>query len=89
MKSFLIGLGLGVAAGLLFAPASGEETRQQLADKASEVADEVKEKGINKAAEVVRMGRGKAEETGRAAAREAYDRTAEKVVGPEIAQRSK
>jgi gas vesicle protein len=36
---FLLGLGIGVAAGILFAPRPGEETRQILADKAGEGAD--------------------------------------------------
>jgi gas vesicle protein len=36
---FLLGLGLGVAAGILLAPRSGEETRALLADKAGEGAD--------------------------------------------------
>jgi gas vesicle protein len=36
---FLLGLGIGVAAGLLWAPRSGEETRQLLADRAGEGAD--------------------------------------------------
>ena len=36
---FLLGLGIGVAAGMLWAPRSGEETRQLLADKAGEGAD--------------------------------------------------
>jgi gas vesicle protein len=36
---FLLGLGIGVAAGLLWAPRSGEETRQFLTDKAGEGAD--------------------------------------------------
>lgn len=36
---FLLGLGIGVAAGLLWAPRSGEETRQYLADRAGEGAD--------------------------------------------------
>ncbi len=33
---FLVGLGLGALVGLLFAPKSGEETREYLLDKASE-----------------------------------------------------
>ena len=74
---------------MLFAPASGEQTRQRIAEKAEEAADDLKQEGKRKVAEVVRMGRGKAEETGRDAAREAYDRTVEKVVGPDIAQQSK
>jgi gas vesicle protein len=36
---FLLGLGIGVAAGILWAPRSGEETRQYLADRAGEGAD--------------------------------------------------
>jgi gas vesicle protein len=36
---FLLGLGIGVAAGILWAPRTGEETRQILADKAGEGAD--------------------------------------------------
>ena len=39
---FLLGLGIGVAAGVLWAPRTGEETRQLLADKAGEGADYVK-----------------------------------------------
>ena len=39
---FLLGLGIGVAAGVLWAPRTGEETRQILADKAGESADYLK-----------------------------------------------
>ena len=39
---FLLGLGIGVAAGLLWAPRTGEETRALLADKAGEGADYLK-----------------------------------------------
>lgn len=39
---FLLGLGIGVAAGILWAPRTSEETRQMLADKAGEGADFVK-----------------------------------------------
>jgi len=39
---FLLGLGLGVAAGLLFAPKSGPETREYLRAKADEGKDYVK-----------------------------------------------
>ena len=43
MKSFLIGLGVGVGLGLLFAPMSGEETRVNLADRASDLANSARE----------------------------------------------
>jgi gas vesicle protein len=39
---FLLGLGIGVAAGILWAPRSGQETRQLLADRAGEGADYLK-----------------------------------------------
>lgn len=42
---FLAGLGLGAALALLFAPKSGEETREYLAQKAGEGRDYVTAKG--------------------------------------------
>jgi gas vesicle protein len=39
---FLLGLGVGVAAGILWAPRTGEETRQLIAEKANEGADYVR-----------------------------------------------
>lgn len=42
MLRFLVGLSLGIVAGLVFAPASGEETRRQLANK----AEKLKGRGI-------------------------------------------
>ncbi len=39
---FFLGLGLGVAAGILFAPKSGEETRSYIRSKAEEGTDYVK-----------------------------------------------
>jgi len=44
---FLLGLGLGVAAGVLFAPQSGEETRRILKDKADEGVDYVKRRSAD------------------------------------------
>ena len=43
MKSFLVGLGVGVGLALLFAPMSGEETRNNLADRASDLKDSARE----------------------------------------------
>ncbi|HEU5451218.1 MAG TPA: YtxH domain-containing protein [Terriglobales bacterium] len=85
MKSFLIGLGVGVAAGLLLAPASGEETRHRIA----EGAHDLREQGQRKVAKVIRMGRREAGDAGRDAAQKAYDRAVEKVVGPDISQQSR
>lgn len=42
---FLAGLGVGAALALLFAPKSGEETREYLAQKAGEGRDYVTSKG--------------------------------------------
>jgi gas vesicle protein len=41
---FLLGLGIGVAAGILWAPRAGDETRQLIADKANEGADYLKQR---------------------------------------------
>jgi gas vesicle protein len=42
---FFLGLGLGVAVGVLFAPKSGEETREFIRSKTGEGADYVKRRG--------------------------------------------
>jgi len=39
LSYFFLGLGIGVAAGILFAPKAGEETRRMLRDKAGEGKD--------------------------------------------------
>ena len=41
MGNFLLGLGIGITAGVLLAPKSGSETRKYLADKAAEGTDYV------------------------------------------------
>jgi gas vesicle protein len=43
MKPFLFGLGFGIGLGILFAPMSGEQTRQNIADKANDLADQARE----------------------------------------------
>lgn len=43
MKSFLFGLGLGIGLGVLFAPTSGEETRNNLSDRANDLANSARE----------------------------------------------
>jgi len=42
---FFLGLGIGVAVGLLFAPKSGAETRELLAEKAGEGKEYLKRRG--------------------------------------------
>lgn len=43
MKAFLFGLGLGIGLGVLFAPMSGEETRNTLQERAQDLANSAKE----------------------------------------------
>ena len=43
MKGFLMGFGLGVTVGLLFAPMRGEDIRTMAGVRASEMADSVRE----------------------------------------------
>ena len=43
MRSFLVGLGLGVGLGMLFAPMSGEDTRRNITDRANDLADQAKD----------------------------------------------
>ena len=45
LSSFLLGLGVGVGIGMLFAPKSGQETRQLIKDKAGEGTDFLKQRG--------------------------------------------
>lgn len=43
MRGFLFGLGLGIGLGVLFAPMSGEETREQLGERANDLASSARE----------------------------------------------
>ncbi len=57
---FLLGLGMGVAIGVLFAPKSGEETRDLLKSKAGEGRDYLRRKGEevrDSASDVLNRGR--------------------------------
>ncbi|HXP84139.1 MAG TPA: YtxH domain-containing protein [Bryobacteraceae bacterium] len=47
MSYFFLGLGLGVAAGVLFAPKSGSETREFLLSRANDGADYVKRRSLD------------------------------------------
>lgn len=47
LSYFFLGLGVGVAVGVLFAPKSGEETRNLLRDKAGEGAEYVKRRSTD------------------------------------------
>jgi gas vesicle protein len=43
MKAFLFGLGLGIGLGVLFAPMSGEQTRNTLQERAQDLASSARE----------------------------------------------
>ncbi len=43
MKAFLFGLGMGIGLGILFAPMSGQETRDNIADRANDLANSAKD----------------------------------------------
>ena len=43
--SFAAGVGIGIAAGLLLAPSSGEELRNSIGDKVQNISDKIKGRG--------------------------------------------
>ena len=47
LSSFLLGLGVGVGIGILFAPKSGQETRDLIKNKAGEGTDYLKQRGAD------------------------------------------
>jgi len=47
LSAFLLGLGVGVGIGILFAPKSGEETREYIRNKASEGGDLLKQRSAD------------------------------------------
>jgi gas vesicle protein len=47
LSSFLLGLGVGVAVGMLFAPKSGQETRELIKNKAGESGDYLKQRSAD------------------------------------------
>jgi gas vesicle protein len=60
LASFLLGLGVGVGVGLIFAPKSGEETRELLKGKADEGKDYLKRRGSelrDSAGEIIERGK--------------------------------
>jgi len=60
LANFFLGLGLGVGLGLLFAPKSGEETREILLDKAGEGREFLKKRASelgDQAADIADKGR--------------------------------
>ena len=62
LSAFLLGLGVGVGIGMLFAPKSGQETRELIKNKTGDGADFLKQRGSDikqTAAEWVDKGKGR------------------------------
>jgi len=60
LASFLLGVGVGVGLGLLFAPKSGEETRELLKGKADEGKEYLKKRGSefrDSASDIIERGK--------------------------------
>jgi len=89
LASFVLGVGVGVGLGLIFAPKSGEETRELLKDKADEGKEYLKRRGSelrDSAGEIIERGKevisrqkdtlAEAVEAGKQAYREAVGQTA-------------
>ena len=56
---FFLGLGIGAAVGMLFAPKSGADTRNYLQSKAGDTAEQLKQQG-SKAMDMANEGIGRA-----------------------------
>jgi gas vesicle protein len=74
---FLLGLGIGVVLGVLCAPASGEETRQQLVNRARDLS----ELPQRKAAEMAEDAKQKAGDLGARIGRQAAEAAVETATG--------
>jgi gas vesicle protein len=95
LSSFLLGLGVGIGIGMLFAPKSGEETREILKNKANEGSEFLKQRSsefrqsaaewVDKGKEAINRQRENltdAMEAGRQAYRETVNREAPPAEGP-------
>lgn len=78
---FLLGLAVGFTGALLFAPASGAETRRRLMGEAHEFARESREQVEEAAEKVTGAAREKAGEIGGALGREAAESAVDAVLG--------
>lgn len=70
---FLLGFGVGVALGMIFAPGPGEETRTRLAGKARELVHLPERKIQEKVQEIAGVSKDKAGEIGSRVGRQAAE----------------
>jgi gas vesicle protein len=64
MKSFLAGLGIGIGLGIIFAPMSGEDTRENISQRANDLAGSARDlvdQGRDRVRTTVSSFRGQAE----------------------------
>lgn len=78
---FLLGLAVGFAAALLFAPARGEDTREKLIRGAQDLTDASQQKLHETAEKVSSVVQEKAGEIGGKKGREAAEKVAARVTG--------
>jgi gas vesicle protein len=82
---FLLGFGIGLVLGIVFAPGSGEQTRRMIREKADELA-QLPEK---KAARAADAAKNKAGEIGARVGRQAGEAAVEAVKDDVLGQRDK
>lgn len=78
MKSFLAGLGIGIGLGILFAPMSGEDTRENLSQRANDLADSARDlvdQGRERVRSTVSTLRGQADRVASGVANRVQDAT--------------
>lgn len=90
MKNFLMGLGIGVGLGVLFAPRSGAETRNDLSERASDLASSARESyeqnrdRLQRGVESIRGTAGRAVNAVRSGAAEARRPTGTEIPGTNL-----
>ena len=82
---FLVGFGLGVALGIIFAPASGEQTRRKLRDKAADITNLPQKK----AAQATESAKSKAGELGARVGQQAAEAAVQSVKEELLGDRNK
>ena len=75
VNKFILGFGIGIALGMLFAPAKGEEMRARFTAKAKEVVDLPRKKAV----EMADAGKKKAAELGEKIGRQTAEAAVEAV----------
>jgi len=81
MRGLLAGIGIGIGLGILFAPMSGRETRENIRERANDLADQARgamedgKERLNRGLSAVRTGVDRVKEQASQAAGDFADRT--------------